>query len=163
MTKIIPALSQDSYQIIADLAKSIWTEHYKTIISEQQIGYMLNKFQSVSSIKKQVENGVKYFLIFHDDVTVGYFSYNKKNDSLFLSKLYILNSARGQGLGKSALSFLGSQTKKLGLNKIQLTVNKYNSIAIKAYQKMGFININAIVQDIGEGYVMDDFVFEKIV
>lgn len=163
MTKIIPASTKENYQIIADLAKIIWTEHYTPIIGEKQVTYMLNKFQSVSSIEHQIESNVKYYLLINRDTPVGYFSYNLKNDSLFLSKLYVLNAARGKGIGKSALSFLGIQAKELGLKKIQLTVNKYNTNSISAYQKMGFVNIKAIVQDIGDGYVMDDFVLEKII
>ena len=47
--------------------------------------------------------------------------------------------------------------------KIWLTVNKYNTAAIKAYKKMGFINIAAITQDIGNGFIMDDYKMEKII
>jgi len=163
MIKIIPAQTIESYQIIAGLAKSIWSEHYTPIIGEQQVAYMLTKFQSATSIENQVESGVKYYLLRHEDAPVGYFSYSIKENALFLSKLYVLSSARGNGIGKTALSYMEKQTKKLGLKKIQLTVNKYNGNSIKAYQKMGFVNIKAIVQDIGNGYVMDDFVLEKII
>jgi RimJ/RimL family protein N-acetyltransferase len=80
-----------------------------------------------------------------------------------LSKLYVLRSARGNGIARSALSFIEAQVKALGLRKIQLTVNKFNTNSIKAYEKMGFINRKAIIQDIGNGYVMDDYVLEKAI
>jgi RimJ/RimL family protein N-acetyltransferase len=82
---------------------------------------------------------------------------------MFLSKLYVLNSARGNGIGRMALAFMEKQTRELNLKKIKLTVNKLNTNSIKAYEKIGFINIEAIVQDIGNGYVMDDYVLEKII
>jgi RimJ/RimL family protein N-acetyltransferase len=47
------------------------------------------------------------------------------------------------------------------LNKIALTVNKNNVNSIKAYEKMGFKNVGSVVQDIGSGYVMDDYKMEK--
>jgi hypothetical protein len=36
-----------------------------------------------------------------------------------------------------------------------------NTNAIKAYEKTGFIKKGPVVQDIGLGYVMDDFIMEK--
>ena len=42
-----------------------------------------------------------------------------------------------------------------------LTVNKDNAGAIAWYTRMGFKNAGAIVQDIGAGYVMDDYRMEK--
>lgn len=42
-----------------------------------------------------------------------------------------------------------------------LTVNKDNAGAIAWYTRKGFKNAGAIVQDIGAGYVMDDYRMEK--
>jgi RimJ/RimL family protein N-acetyltransferase len=52
-------------------------------------------------------------------------------------------------------------SRERGIPKIRLTVNKYNSNSIKAYDNMGFVSVDSIVQDIGNGYVMDDYVLEK--
>jgi ribosomal protein S18 acetylase RimI-like enzyme len=163
MTTIVPAQTRVDYEAIADLANRIWTEHYTPIIGEQQVAYMLEKFQSVLAIEDQVEQGFSYYLLTHQNTYVGYFSFSTNDEYLFLSKLYVLNSARGNGIGKAALSFVEEQVKERGLGKIQLTVNKYNFNSIKAYEKMGFINSKAIVQDIGSGYVMDDYVLEKVI
>ncbi|WP_190809277.1 GNAT family N-acetyltransferase [Flagellimonas sp. S3867] len=163
MTQIIPALSKETYPIIADLAKSIWTEHYTPIIGIHQVEYMLDKFQSANAIEDQIKNGILYYLIFYQETPVGYFSYSINENFLFLSKLYVLKSARGNSLGRAALSFIEAQARELELKKIKLTVNKYNTNSIKAYERMGFINIEAIVQDIGNSYVMDDYVLEKVI
>lgn len=162
MSTIIPALTKANFESIATLANVIWTEHYTPIIGEQQVAYMLDKFQSAIAIRDQVEKGVMYYLILHQDIYVGYFSFNKNVNFLFLSKLYVLKSARGNGLGKAALSFIEAKARELESKRIRLTVNKFNTNAIKAYEKMGFINVEAIVQDIGNGYVMDDYVLEKV-
>jgi RimJ/RimL family protein N-acetyltransferase len=66
-------------------------------------------------------------------------------------------------MGRLALTFIEAQAKELQLKKIELTVNKYNSSSIQVYEKMGFVTVDAIVQDIGNGYVMDDYVLEKSV
>jgi ribosomal protein S18 acetylase RimI-like enzyme len=161
MTEIILATTLEDYNTIDALAKTIWTEHYTPIIGQEQVSYMLDKFQSTNVIEQQIKDGASYYLLVYNDNPVGYFSYSKKGDALFLSKLYVLSSARGNGIGKKAMNFMETKVIELGLKKIQLTVNKYNYNSINAYEKMGFINVKAIVQDIGNGYVMDDYVLEK--
>ncbi len=42
-----------------------------------------------------------------------------------------------------------------------LQVNKRNANAINSYQKYGFVVREVTVDDIGHGYVMDDYVMEK--
>jgi ribosomal protein S18 acetylase RimI-like enzyme len=41
---------------------------------------------------------------------------------------------------------------------LYLTVNKNNTKAINAYYRAGFYLENEVVNDIGNGYVMDDYV-----
>ena len=48
------------------------------------------------------------------------------------------------------------------LSKITLTVNKYNLPAICIYEKVGFNRVDSIETDIGNGYVMDDYVYEFV-
>jgi RimJ/RimL family protein N-acetyltransferase len=163
MKTIIPARTKAEYATISDLANRIWFEHYGPIIGEAQVSYMLEKFQSALAIEDQVEKGMRYYLVLHRAIPVGYFAFSEKAESLFLSKLYVLDSMRGSGMGRLALTFIEAQAKELQLKKIELTVNKYNSSSIQVYEKMGFITIDAIVQDIGNVYVMDDYVMEKSV
>ncbi|PCI32571.1 MAG: GNAT family N-acetyltransferase [Flavobacteriaceae bacterium] len=163
MTTILHAQTNANYKIIANLATIIWTEHYTPIIGEPQVVYMLEKFQSAFAIEDQIENGMLYYLLEYKNTPVGYFSFSKNKEFLFLSKLYILNTARGNGIGSAALSFLEKMAKELHLKKIKLTVNKFNTNSIKAYEKMGFIIIEALIQDIGNGYVMNDYVLEKLI
>ena len=42
-----------------------------------------------------------------------------------------------------------------------LAVNKHNFNAIAAYRKHGFIVREAVVKEIGGGFVMDDYIMEK--
>ncbi|MHB8279561.1 MAG: GNAT family N-acetyltransferase, partial [Candidatus Humimicrobiaceae bacterium] len=59
------------------------------------------------------------------------------------------------------IRFLGQLTKEKALSAISLTVNKNNSNAIKAYEKLGFKNMGSVVKDIGHGFIMDDYKMEK--
>ena len=51
------------------------------------------------------------------------------------------------------------KAKENNQKAIFLNVNKYNS-ALNFYTKLGFSIVNDEVIDIGEGYVMDDYVME---
>ncbi len=161
MIKFEVATKESDYRRIRDIAMIIWQEHFTPIIGADQVEYMLGKYQSIPAIKKQISNGVHYFLIREGKSIVGYFAYYKKKETLFISKIYILRSERGKGIGKYVFLFIASKAKILGRVSLSLTVNKMNSSAIKAYQKLGFVTIKDIVIDIGNGYVMDDYVMEK--
>jgi RimJ/RimL family protein N-acetyltransferase len=160
-TNIQPVTNPDQIQAIVELADEIWTEHYTLIIGEGQVAYMLEKFQSNAAISGQIKDGTLYYLILFDTKPAGYISVYKKNNSLFLSKFYVKKSLRGMGIGKTAMAFIDAIALELECDSISLTVNKNNTNSIKAYEKLGFVNQGPLVIDIGGGYIMDDFAFEK--
>lgn len=160
---IIEASTENHMDIIESLAREIWTEHYIPIIGEQQVGYMLDRYQSKQVIKEQIASGVLYFLIKEGHSLIGYIAVQPRGDELFLSKIYLRSSHRARGYGKQAVQYVEALARERGLRKIVLTVNKNNSAAIRAYQKIGFRNVGSLVQDIGSGFVMDDYAMEKIV
>jgi len=153
----------DQIKTTASLAHEIWTEYFTPMIGADQVRYMLENLQSFKPIKKQIAEGYEYFQILNDHTPVGYICIKAGDDRLFLSKLYLLKSARGSGLGKQALQFVLKQASDQSLEKIWLTVNKHNTDTIKAYQKWGFDIVGEPVADIGGGFVMDDYKMEKVV
>ena len=84
-----------------------------------------------------------------------------QDEGIFLSKFYVKNGLRGKGLGKAMLNTIYEFATKRNLNRLWLTCNKYNSKSLNIYKKLGFAIINEIVTNIGNGYVMDDYILEK--
>ena len=122
---------------------------------------MLEHFHSLKAIAEEItENGFKFFVLENDGRDVGYLSFEIRKDELFLSKLYILSSERGQGLGKRALTFLRDQAKGSNRQLIALTVAKKNSGSIFAYEKIGFKKVGEVKTDIGKGFFMDDITMQ---
>jgi len=143
---------------IAELAKIIWNDHYVSIIGQDQVNYMLAKYQTTKAIHIQMnQEGYEYFMIRADGKPVGYIGIIHRHSELFLSKFYILDTERGKGIGHTGLNFLIAKCKAYGSDFITLTVNKNNLDAINAYEKMGFEKYGEVESDIGSGYVMDDF------
>jgi GNAT superfamily N-acetyltransferase len=157
MKPIRAAATPADYLQIANLANTIWREHYIPIIGKPQVDYMLEKFQSAEAIKEQVRRGMSYFLLEIERKPCGYFAFEKRGDDLFLSKIYVLKSERGKGLGKAAMDYLRQAADRMKCKRISLTVNKDNSRSIAAYIKMGFLKGPGTIKDIGDGFIMDDY------
>jgi len=158
------AVTTDSQiENIESLAREIWTEHYTPIIGKDQVEYMLASFQSRQAISDQIRTGARYFLIKEGDVLIGYLAVQSKGSELFLSKIYLLRTKRGKGYARNAVLFIEKLAREINFSRIVLTVNKNNADSIKAYEKLGFKNTGALVQDIGNGFVMDDYKMEKTV
>jgi len=148
---------------VSELAAVIWPDYFEPIIGVAQVEYMLASFQSIEAITEQLEQGILYFMITHNDTPIGYTAFEVKSDEqeLFISKLYIAKTHRGQGLGRMSLSFLEDFANRQKCQKMRLAVNKKNTLAITVYEKYGFTIANDFVADIGEGFVMDDYGMEK--
>ncbi len=159
----VPVLTEQQAEMVETLAREIWAEHYTPIIGTEQVEYMLERFQSGQAILQQIKLGILYFLITADEELIGYIAVHPRSDELFLSKIYVRSDQRGRGYGKKAVQFAETLAHARRLKKIVLTVNKNNVGSIKAYEKMGFKNAGSLVQDIGNGFVMDDYKMEKTV
>lgn len=147
-------------EIVKQLADEIWSEHFTNIIGQQQVMYMLDKFQTEQVITEQISKNTDYFLITRQQKILGYMAIKIKGRSLFLSKLYLLLSERGKGYARQSILFLRKTAKNKRLNTITLTVNKGNRDTIKVYQRLGFIIKDSRNKDIGSGFFMDDYVME---
>ena len=148
---------------LAALANEVWHEYFAGLMSFGQIDYMVEKFQSAPAIADQLENqNYEYYFMRIDGINIGYVGIRPDSDGrLFLSKLYILKPYRGLGYASLAFDFIEQACRDKGLTAIWLTVNKHNSNTIAIYTYRGFCNIDSRVLDIGEGYVMDDYIMEK--
>lgn len=158
-----PVTTLQDIKQTAQLADTIWHEYFTPIIGGRQVAYMLDKFQSVPALSRQIgEENMLYFRIIQDGTMVGYTGIREETDSLFLSKLYIEKSCRGQGLARAAITFLTDFCASRQLTKIWLTVNRHNAPTIAIYKKLGFVTVREQAADIGQGFVMDDYIMEKV-
>ena len=165
MIRFIEVHSKQQIADVANLAQEIWQEHYVPIVGQEQIDYMLEKFQCERAITKQLTDGYEYYSVTYNERSAGYMAVvsNMSDTSLMISKIYVRRSDRGCGLGKQMLEFAEELCRQRRIKKIWLTVNKNNRHSIEWYSQMGFTNNGPIVQDIGGGFVMDDFRMEKAI
>jgi len=162
--EIVEVSTENLIGIVESLANEIWHEYFTPMIGRPQVEYMLEKFQSKRAISDQiaVEKFIYYLIKNAVGQYIGYFALLPKEKSLLLSKLYIRAEERGKGYGKQAVQFVENLAAERGLQSIVLTVNKNNVVTIRMYEKIGFTIAEPIVQDIGNGFIMDDYRMEKV-
>lgn len=156
---MIKADTDEQLLSVSRLADEIWHEYFPCILTAGQIDYMVEKFQSFPAMKNQVSSGYSYYIISRNGEYLGYTAICPEEDGLFLSKLYLKKEYRGKGYARQAFEFLKKLCARRGYKFIRLTVNKYNADTIAVYERLGFELLRSEVTDIGNGYVMDDFVY----
>jgi len=166
MADFIPVATDAQLRELADIACGIWHECFPGIITEAQIDYMVERFQSYDAMRRQIETeGYQYYFICYGEDIAGYtgFRFEPEEKRMFLSKLYLRSDFRGKGLSSAAIDWLCGQCRKNGLDRIRLTVNIHNHQAINVYKHKGFVVAFDQKADIGNGFYMDDHVMELTV
>ena len=162
--KLEKVLSIEEIKQLSILAFDIWHEYWTCILSDEQIDYMVERFQSFEAMQNQIANeNYSYFFLVVDDNVVGYCGLSQKENYLFLSKLYLKKEYRHLGYGSKAFKKICEFSKELNYKTIRLTVNKNNTNTINAYLKYGFEIVDAVITDIGAGFVMDDYIMDYTV
>ncbi|WP_430400232.1 GNAT family N-acetyltransferase [Flavobacterium sp.] len=149
--------------IIKDLAYAIWPSTYGEILSQEQLTYMLSMFYSETALKQQMEEKkhVFYIAVNNDDKNVGFVSYeiNCEPQKTKIHKIYVLPETQGTGVGKLLFNLVIEKAKENNQKTVYLNVNKYNNAKL-FYEKLGFVITIEEVIDIGNNYIMDDYVME---
>ncbi|MGY3765621.1 GNAT family N-acetyltransferase [Vagococcus vulneris] len=157
LEKQLVKTNQDIVQLFTIL-EPIWREVFTPIIGIDQVTYMMTNYQSIDNIKQEIASGAQYFLIRYKGENVGYTAYEETDTQIYISKLYLNNSVRGKGLSSQLFDWYD----ELGKGKVlHLNVNQGNEQAIKIYEHKGFKRVDERYVDIGEGYIMNDYVYEK--
>lgn len=157
-------LSESDFDTVAKLADTIWHSHYSSMISTTQIEYMLDGRYVPERMRQYLDSDQRWMWVLRvDGEPAGYCSCSlgEHADEMKLEQLYLLSTHKGKGLGGYMLRHVEAQARALARPRLYLTVNKGNTDSIAIYRKSGFVVREEAVFDIGNGYVMDDYVMEK--
>ena len=158
----IVVATKEQLAIVKNLAYKIWPNAYETILSRAQLDYMLEMIYSIDSLEKQFNIGHVFILIEDDQNFIGFASYElncNNSNKTKLQKLYVLPEIQGKGIGKQVIDYIKDKVVLSNNLALFLNVNKFNN-AKDFYQKYGFQIIKEEVIDIGNNYIMDDYVME---
>lgn len=150
---------------IQKIAEESWWANYPGIISDEQIAYMLEKMYSEKTLQEHFQNpNYHYYIISDEEKTpqgILGFEFDFEKDTTKLHRIYLLKESKGKGFGKLGVDFLKKEVEKFGNSRIILNVNKENKAKL-FYDSQGFSVYKEIVLDIGDGFVMDDYLMEFV-
>lgn len=153
----------EDFQIINDLALKTWYNTYDKILSEEQIKYMLDMMYSITAITEQIAvKGHHFLLLSEEEKHLGFASYevNYLSGVTKLHKLYVLPETQGRGAGRLLIAKIEEAAASNGNDTVSLNVNRYNP-AVNFYLKNGYVKAGEEDINIGNGYLMEDFIMEK--
>ncbi len=159
---VIRTADQDDITTIGYLAHEVWPVTYKEILGPEQLAYMLQLFYSPQALEQQILKLKHQFIIAEIDLEeVGFASFSKVSPAIWkLHKLYVLPGLQGKGIGRALVDMVEEEVRTNNGAHLILNVNKNNK-ALHFYESLGFVIEKNELIDIGNGFVMDDYVLGK--
>ena len=152
--------------LIHNLAEVVFRHTYRTILTPEQIDYMMDWMYSEESLHRQMEQeGHVYYLGFDDDEPTGYVSVQPQGADAdgtsvwHLQKIYVLPSRQNSGLGRQLFARALAHVKEQSgsPSRVELNVNRANP-AVTFYEHMGMHRQSQGDFPIGNGYYMNDYI-----
>ncbi len=164
MIEIIAATFQD-VQLIRQLAEQTFHVTYLPLQPKDKVDYLFDLMYNTSSLTAQMNKGQQFILAKDETGYLGYASYEinyKDQGKTKIHKIYIMPTAQGKGVGKELVNYIGGIAGQNKNTIVLLDVFRHNP-AVQFYEKMGFKKVGEQITEVGNGFVMDDFVMEKSV
>lgn len=156
-------LAAADVEAVSSLARVVWQATYPALISQAQIDTMLAERYAPQRILEQLESAHDAWWVAREDGAVVAFAHAQaKPPDCKLDKLYVHPALQRRGIGNALLQTVTDWALEQKATRLWLQVNRGNTPAIRAYEKYGFRVVEARVFDIGDGFVMDDYVMEKM-
>lgn len=159
-------MQPEEVEAVAALARVVWQDTYRDIISQAQIDAMLAQRYSAEWMRAELASGEVWWDVLRADGQVVAFAcyfLACQPGEMKLDKLYVHPAHQRHGYGARLLARVEAAARDKGCRAVALAlaVNKKNLRAVAAYRKYGFTVREEVVQDIGGGFVMDDYIMEK--
>ncbi len=159
----IKKIYESEIENIQFIAKNTWHTTYGHILSNDQSAYMLEMMYSKSSLTNQIKKHV-FIGAYENDSIVGFVSFEPNFDDTELTKIhkiYILPNQQGKGIGNILINETEKISRENNGKGLILNVNRNNK-AKDFYIKNGFEILKTEDIEIGNGYLMEDYVLQKL-
>ena len=163
--EFVDVKTKEQKQTLAKIASEIWNEYWPALIGQAQTDYMVENFQSLNAIERDMaNNNYEYWLLRNGEgEIVGYTGGHNETETsrFFISKIYLYKQQRGKHYASEVINFYTKLCKARNLSAMYLTVNKQNELGIRAYKGKGFDVIDSVETSIGSGFIMDDYIMKR--
>ncbi len=160
---MIKKIDLSQLKIVQEIAQKTWPTAFGEILSREQLEYMMKMMYSLDVLENQLKTGHEFYLYFDNEIPLGFMGIElnyKGLNQLKIHKLYISPNQQGKGIGEKFIRFASKKCSDLTIKTLTLNVNRFNN-AVTFYEKLGFKNVKSEDIEIGNGYLMEDFVMEK--
>lgn len=169
---VVAPLSEQLIPAAIACAQEVWPAAYEPILPAGQVDYMLAGRTDPAALHEYLGAADRWYdlaLPVTDPSGIaaevlGYASCRVTDpDRVRLEQLYVVPRQWGRGVA-DLLFLAGARTRPglaAGVATIDLTVNRNNARALAYYHRCGFEVSGEVVADIGDGYVMDDYVLAR--
>lgn len=155
---------EEDIPVIQEIAEKTWPEAYGSLISVEQIDYMLKKMYNKGELLSQFQQGYTFLMAEQGGKDLGFAVFSILDSTLRiykLHKLYVLPETHGKGVGKLLINEVLNLAKRAGGVSLELNVNRANKAAA-FYERAGFTVKETVDLDIGNGFLMNDYVMQKV-
>lgn len=166
MKLFIRKAGTEDLQTIHDMAEIVFRHTYSSILSGEQMDYMMEWMYSLPNLNGQLEQGHVYYLAFLDGRPCGYVSiqhegHDQDGTGIYhLHKIYVMPSDQGHGIGQelfnSAVEYVREHASGCSA-RIELNVNR-NNPSLGFYLRNGMHVARQGDFHIGNGFYMNDYI-----
>lgn len=160
----ITAATINDIKQIQNIVNITWPITYGEILSKEQLDYMLGLFYSTEALNEQYNKKIQlFYMIDEDETNIGFIGieHNYNGEAVTkIHKIYLLPETQGKGIGKKVIDEIGKLALENNSKALLLNVNRFNS-ALGFYKKIGFEVMDEVNIEIGNGYLMEDYVMKK--
>jgi GNAT superfamily N-acetyltransferase len=158
----ITPLAATDIDSVCRLARTTWQSTYPPLISQAQIDTMLADRYAPATLQTQFDDPLHAWRVaWVADQIAGFAHATLDGADCKLDKLYVHPDSQRQGIGRALIAAIRDWARQRTAQRLWLQVNRGNARAIAAYQKYGFRIVESRVFDLGNGFVMDDYVMEQ--
>jgi len=162
---MIAIAETNDYETIRDIAYKTWPLTYGSILSKEQLDYMLELFYSVEALQENANEKKHHFLLAEENnEALAFLSYEhhyQEKPVTRIHKIYILPETQGKGIGKLLIDRVEALANEVKSEKLSLNVNRYNNAQF-FYKKLGFEIVGEEDVKLDHGYLMEDYIMEKL-
>lgn len=160
MFNIVATTTKD-IPTIQEISSIVWPVTFSSILSQEQIVYMMDMMYSTESLTRQMEEDQHNYVLIKDEENnyLGYLSYQLNIDNTYtkIHKIYVLPDLQRKGVGRALVGYAADMAKAQGNKILTLNVNRYNK-ALGFYEHLGFSIAETVDINIGNGFLMEDYV-----
>lgn len=157
-------LDRHELLLVQSIAHQTWPNTFAEILTTEQIDYMLDWMYHKAILEKNYDDGHQFYAYFENNLAIGFMAIQVnllEGKSMKIHKLYVLPNQQGKGVGYKLIQKAIEIANNLEQKNVFLNVNRFNK-AVDFYKRVGFSILKEENIEIGNGFLMEDYVMEII-